>query len=75
MSILRESEEQSLGNGPTRTETSENKYPLRCWACGQLYYVNATISGAVKRAAEIDPSENAFCCDDCAAGYEDEHRG
>jgi hypothetical protein len=76
MSILRETEAptEASSSGPTRFKTSDNKHPLRCWACGQLYFVNETIHSSVKRAAEIDPSENAFCCDDCAEGYEAERR-
>ena len=72
---IRNPEEQGASAGPTQIKTPENSHPLRCWACGQLYFVNDTINRAAQRAAEIDPSENAFCCDNCSDGYEAERRG
>jgi len=78
MSILedtRNPEAHGLRAGPTRVKTSDNTYPLRCWACGELYFVNEAMHRSVKRAAEIDPSEAGFCCDDCTERYEAERRG
>lgn len=65
-------QERYYSGGPTRVKTDLNRYPLRCRECGELYYVNECDYHDFTLAAEADPSEAVFCCNDCEDAGEEE---
>jgi len=56
--------------GPTTIRTGSNQSELLCGFCNRTYYVDEMTSNQTITALE-EGLDNPFCCDECAAEYEE----
>jgi len=67
--VIRARSELALATQPTEHRTAKNRHPLRCEMCGELYFVGEGTVQRVYSALTGDPSNIAFSCENCEAGF------